>query len=298
MTLTVASLRMWTASNYVAVHEYFTSNAVDNWKYSQFFRSLGDQDVGQAEEIWRDSLTKLQQRPETPRYVHAACQHHLDGVKALEGGLELLALPEDHSDHTGTGGATTGSTVSKRPIVLSGPSGAGKSTLLKRLFADYPDRFGFSVSHTTRRPRDQEQDGVHYNFVDLEMFQKGIREKEFVEWAKFSDNHYGTTFQAIRSVNDQGKICILDIDMQGVKQVKETNLNPYYISIQPPSIEELEVRLRGRGSEMEDAIQKRLAAAQEELDYAKEEGVYDEIIINGDFETAYAQLKAFIDKGE
>ncbi|KAK3825195.1 MAG: guanylate kinase/L-type calcium channel beta subunit [Benniella sp.] len=187
-------------------------------------------------------------------------------------------------------------TASQRPIVLSGPSGAGKSTLLKRLFDDYPDAFGFSVSHTTRNPREGEEHGIHYHFVDTKSFQDGVERKEFVEWARFSDNHYGTSFEAIRSVNEKGKICILDIDMQGVQQVKKTDLNPYYISIQPPSIEELEKRLRSRGTEKEEAIAKRLNAAQGELLYAQQEGVYDGIIVNQNVEDAYRELKRHINK--
>ncbi|KAI8357493.1 P-loop containing nucleoside triphosphate hydrolase protein [Mortierella sp. GBAus27b] len=187
-------------------------------------------------------------------------------------------------------------TAYKRPIVLSGPSGTGKSTLLKRLFEEYPDTFGFSVSHTTRQPRDGEENGIHYHFVDTEAFQAGIDKEEFVEWAKFSNNHYGTSIEAIRTVNTQGKICILDIDMQGVIQVKKTDLNAYYISVQPPSIEELERRLRSRGTEKEEAVKSRLLAAQGELEYAQQEGSFDGIIVNDNLEEAYKQLKAHINK--
>ncbi|KAF9129805.1 guanylate kinase [Mortierella sp. 14UC] len=183
-----------------------------------------------------------------------------------------------------------------RPIVISGPSGAGKSTFLKRLFAEYPGKFGFSVSNTTRKPRAGEVDGVDYNFLTRDEFLAGVERGDFIEHAEFSGNMYGTTVQGVKSVSDKGRICILDIDMQGVKLVKKTDLNPYYLSVQPPSIEELERRLRGRGTEKEADIQGRLAAAQGELDYAKEEGAYDEIIVNDDLESAYAKFKAYIDK--
>ncbi|KAG0374080.1 guanylate kinase [Mortierella sp. AD032] len=183
-----------------------------------------------------------------------------------------------------------------RPIVISGPSGAGKSTFLKRLFAEYPDKFGFSVSNTTRKPRAGEVDGVDYNFLTREEFLAGVERGDFIEHAEFSGNMYGTTVQGVKSVGDKGRICILDIDMQGVKLVKKTDLNPYYLSVQPPSIEELEKRLRGRGTEKEADIQGRLAAAQGELDYAKEEGAYDETIVNDDLEAAYTKFKAYIDK--
>ncbi|KAF9545721.1 guanylate kinase [Mortierella hygrophila] len=183
-----------------------------------------------------------------------------------------------------------------RPIVISGPSGAGKSTFLKRLFAEYPDKFGFSVSNTTRKPRAGEVDGVDYNFLTREEFLAGVARGDFIEHAEFSGNMYGTTVQGVKSVGDKGRICILDIDMQGVKLVKKTDLNPYYLSVQPPSIEELEKRLRGRGTEKEADIQGRLSAAQGELDYAKEEGAYDETIVNDDLEAAYAKFKAYINK--
>jgi guanylate kinase len=111
---------------------------------------------------------------------------------------------------------TTSSSESQkpRPIVVSGPSGAGKSTLLKRLFDTYPDRFGFSVSHTTRSPRPGEEDGKAYNFVTREEFQKLIDENGFIEHAQFGSNLYGTSVQAVRNVAEQGRTCILDIEME------------------------------------------------------------------------------------
>ncbi|KAF9432288.1 hypothetical protein BGZ76_011012, partial [Entomortierella beljakovae] len=183
-----------------------------------------------------------------------------------------------------------------RPIVLSGPSGAGKSTFLKRLFAQHPDKFGFSISHTTRSPRAGEVNGVDYHFVTKEEFLAGVERGEFIEHAEFSGNHYGTTKKAFRDVGEQGKICIFDIDMQGVIQVKNTDINPHYISVQPPSIDELEKRLRGRGTEKESSIKARLEAAEGELEYAKQEGSFDVIFVNDDLEGTYTNFKAFIDK--
>ena len=101
-----------------------------------------------------------------------------------------------------------------RPVVVSGPSGAGKSTLLKRLFDQYPDRFGFSVSHTTRAPRPGEEDGVAYNFVTKEAFQKLVAENGFIEHAQFGSNFYGTSVQAVKNVAEKGRTCILDIEME------------------------------------------------------------------------------------
>lgn len=105
-------------------------------------------------------------------------------------------------------------TSSNRPIVISGPSGAGKSTILKRLFEEYPDRFGFSVSHTTRGPRGEEKDGVEYHFVTREQFDDLIAKKGFVEHATFGSNSYGTSIAAIEDIEKKGRTCILDIEME------------------------------------------------------------------------------------
>lgn len=180
-----------------------------------------------------------------------------------------------------------------RPVVISGPSGTGKSTLLKRLFAEFPDKFGFSVSHTTRQPRAGEVDGKDYHFATVDDFKKAIEEKQFIEWAQFSGNYYGTTFKAVDDVTKSGKICLLDIDMQGVKSVKAANMDARYLFLSPPSIETLRERLTKRGTETEDSIAKRIAAASAELAYA-ETGAHDRIIVNDDLEKAYKEFKQFI----
>lgn len=103
---------------------------------------------------------------------------------------------------------------SHRPIVISGPSGAGKSTILKRLFDEFPDKFGFSVSHTTRGPRGSEKDGVEYNFVTKEEFLDLVEKKGFVEHAQFGSNYYGTSIKAVNDIAEKGRICVLDIEME------------------------------------------------------------------------------------
>ncbi|EXJ85299.1 guanylate kinase [Capronia epimyces CBS 606.96] len=201
---------------------------------------------------------------------------------------------------------TTAPTVAPRPIVLSGPSGTGKSTLIKRLFAKYPDLFGFSVSHTTRQPRPGEQDGVHYHFTTPEEFEKMVAEDAFVEHAKFGGNYYGSSKKAVQDVAEgkgktidgksaEGKrICIFDIEMEGVKQVRKSPLKPRICFIQPPSIEILEQRLRGRGDTSEDAIQKRLAQAKKEIEYCQTEGKNDKVIINDDLDIAFKELDEWV----
>ncbi|XP_046707284.1 guanylate kinase [Silurus meridionalis] len=179
-----------------------------------------------------------------------------------------------------------------RPVVFSGPSGAGKSTLLKKLLGEFDGVFGFSVSHTTRKPRPGEQNGKDYHYVKREDMQAGIANGDFIESAEFSGNMYGTSKAAVQAVQAQNLICILDIDMQGVKSIKKTNLNPIYISIQPPSMDVLEKRLRARKTETEESLQKRLQAALIEVEFSKEAGQFDVVIVNDNLDEAYEKLKA------
>ena len=108
----------------------------------------------------------------------------------------------------------TAALVSHRPIVISGPSGAGKSTILKRLFAEFPDRFGFSVSHTTRAPRAGEENGREYHFTTKEKFLELVEQGGFIEHAQFGGNHYGTSIRAVEEIAERGRVCILDIEME------------------------------------------------------------------------------------
>ncbi|XP_034559033.1 guanylate kinase isoform X1 [Notolabrus celidotus] len=178
-----------------------------------------------------------------------------------------------------------------RPVVMSGPSGAGKSTLLKKLMKEYASVFGFSVSHTTRNPRPGEVNGKDYHYVTRELMQKGIDDGDFIENAEFSGNMYGTSKAAVQDVQAKNLICILDIDMQGVRNIKVTDLNPIYISIQPPSMQILEKRLRDRKTESEESLQKRLHAANVDMEISKEPGLFDIVIINDNLDVAYGQLK-------
>ncbi|XP_006786404.1 guanylate kinase [Neolamprologus brichardi] len=178
-----------------------------------------------------------------------------------------------------------------RPVVCSGPSGVGKSTLLKKLMKEYEGVFGFSISHTTRKPRPGEQNGIDYHYVTRDVMQSGIDNGDFIESAEFSGNLYGTSKAAVQEVQSKNLICLLDIDMQGVKNIKKTDLNPMFISIQPPSMEILEKRLRGRKTESEESLQKRLQTAKIEMEFSKEPGAFDVIIINDNLDDAYAKLK-------
>ncbi|XP_051726594.1 guanylate kinase isoform X2 [Ctenopharyngodon idella] len=178
-----------------------------------------------------------------------------------------------------------------RPVVMSGPSGAGKSTLLKKLLKEFDGVFGFSVSHTTRSPRPGEENGKDYHYVTREVMEASIANGEFIENAEFSGNMYGTSKAAVQAVQAKNLICILDIDMQGVKNIKRTDLNPIYVSIQAPSMDILEKRLRDRKTESEESLQKRLHAAKVDMEISKEPGLFDVVITNDDLDVAYGKLK-------
>ncbi|KAL5611866.1 hypothetical protein BROUX41_000560 [Berkeleyomyces rouxiae] len=182
----------------------------------------------------------------------------------------------------------------RRPVVISGPSGVGKGTLYKMLFNKHPDTFTLSVSHTTRGPRPGEANGVDYHYVSKDAFMDLVSKDGFVEWAKFGDNCYGTSKMTIEEQTAKGQLVVLDIEMEGVKQVKKSSIAARYVFIAPPSTAELEQRLRSRGTETEDSVQKRLAAAKVELEFSKGPGVHDKIIVNDDLEKAYKELEEFV----
>jgi guanylate kinase len=130
---------------------------------------------------------------------------------------------------------------------VCGPSGVGKSTLIARLRAEFPDDFGFSVSHTTRQPRPGEENGVHYYFADKAAMEAEIAAGKFVESANVHGNLYGTSFDAVRRVSESGRICILDIDVQGVASCRRVQFEVgKYVFVAPPELSVLESRLRGR----------------------------------------------------
>ncbi|XP_008193426.2 uncharacterized protein LOC659919 [Tribolium castaneum] len=182
-----------------------------------------------------------------------------------------------------------------RPLVLCGPSGSGKSTLVKKMMADFPDKFGFSISHTTRQPRPGEVHGQHYHFTSREEMEQAISDGRFIESASFCGNMYGTSKAAVEQVIQEGKVCVLDIDVQGVKQVKKTDLNPFYVFIKPPSLEELKNRLTARKTESEESLNHRLKVASEEMEYGTSDN-FDFIVVNDNLDHAYAQLKSFVEE--
>jgi len=194
----------------------------------------------------------------------------------------------------GTSNGTNGHHEGPRPMILCGPSGSGKTSLMRKLTDEFKDAFGFSVSHTTRNPRPGEKDGKDYHFVSRETFEKLVDDGAFLEHAIFSGNMYGTSRAAVENVRDHGKICILDIDVQGVKAIKKTDLHPHYIFVKPQKIEDLENRLRGRKTETEESLKKRLAVAASEIEYGTTPGNFDIVIENHIIEDAYSELRQFL----
>lgn len=179
----------------------------------------------------------------------------------------------------------------ERPIVISGPSGVGKGTLINMLMKEFPTMFGFSVSHTTRAPREKEENGVHYHFNNRNIMEEEIKAGKFLEFAAVHGNLYGTSIEAVDVVADAGKRCILDIDVQGARSVRASSLEAIFIFICPPSFEELEKRLRARGTETEEQINKRLRNAKAELEQGNSSGLFDHILINDDLGACYERIK-------
>lgn len=180
-----------------------------------------------------------------------------------------------------------------KPVVFCGPSGSGKSSLINKLIENYPKKFCFSISHTTRPIRAHEKDGKEYYFVERQLFTKMIENHEFIEYAEYSGNYYGTSKKAVKDILDLGKLILFDLDMQGVKSLKDNNCEYVYIFIMPLNLQILEERLRNRGTETDETISMRLTKAVDEINYANS-GNFDKIIVNDDFESAYKELELFL----
>ncbi len=174
-------------------------------------------------------------------------------------------------------------------FVFSGPSGVGKGTLKAKLFEEFADQIAYSVSATTRGPREGEVDGKDYFFISRQEFERRVKNNEFLEHAEFAGNCYGTPRAYVEKLLDSGMNVVLEIDVQGALQVMKSMPECVSVFILPPSFEELEHRLRGRGTETEEKVRERLETAKRELPYAPQ---YDYQIVNGgDIEAAYQSLR-------
>ena len=175
-------------------------------------------------------------------------------------------------------------------IVLSGPSGVGKSTVIAELLGQRSAIY-FSVSYTTRRPRVGEQDGVNYNFVSRQEFERMIADDELLEYAEYVDNYFGTSLKAIRDRLSQGVDVLLDIEVQGAAKVRAKCPEAVLIFIIPPSFEELSRRLHGRNTDSEDVIAGRLQKAREEC---REVMKYDYLVVNDKVPEAAAEIVSIL----
>lgn len=175
-------------------------------------------------------------------------------------------------------------------IILTGPSGVGKGTLMRSLLQRHPE-LHYSVSVTTRSPRPGEIDGKDYYFVSRQEFEQLVGAGELLEWAEFAGNYYGTPREAVINQVCSGKCVVLEIELKGARQIRASYPSAFSLFILPPSINELEKRIRGRAQDSEEAIARRLHRAQEEISAADE---FDLKIVNDDFETALNRIESAI----
>jgi guanylate kinase len=175
-------------------------------------------------------------------------------------------------------------------IVLTGPSGVGKGTLLRSLLVRHPELY-FSVSATTREPRPGEIDGKHYYFVSRDKFEQMVAANELLEWAQYAGNYYGTPRLPVEQHIQLGQSVILEIELVGARKINKTFPSAMRIFILPPSLAELEQRIRSRGQDSEEAITRRLASAQVEVEAADE---FDIQIVNDDLEKALVSIESAI----
>eukprot|EP01006_Ploeotia_vitrea_P028600 TRINITY_DN61268_c0_g1_i1.p4 TRINITY_DN61268_c0_g1~~TRINITY_DN61268_c0_g1_i1.p4 ORF type:complete len:289 (-),score=132.64 TRINITY_DN61268_c0_g1_i1:974-1840(-) len=184
-----------------------------------------------------------------------------------------------------------------RPVVVSGPSGVGKGSLIQLLRREFPEDFGFSVSHTTRQPRGAEVDGVDYHFVSKEEFEEQVKQGNFLEYANVHGNYYGTTIQAVNAIRQERKVPLIEIDVQGAQQLHNSGLvDAQFVFVTPPSIKELERRLRGRKTEKESQIKLRVKNASGEISQAQNSDIYDAFLVNRNLLDTFAVFRALLEE--
>ncbi len=177
-------------------------------------------------------------------------------------------------------------------FVISAPSGAGKTTLVGRVLSRFKS-LSYSVSHTTRNPRKNEQDGVDYFFISLAEFEQKISLDLWLEWAKVHGNYYGTSKKFVRNCLGKGRSLLLDIDIQGARQIMDSDLDLISIFILPPSFEVLSQRLENRGTDSREVIARRLKNAKLEM---IQKDLYQYVVVNDDLDEAVKELCSIFDK--
>jgi len=178
-----------------------------------------------------------------------------------------------------------------RLIVVTGPSGVGKTTLIKKLINNNKDKIIFSISFTSRLPRRNEVNGIDYYFISKKEFEKGIKNKRFLEYALVHDNYYGTDKNQVENILLSGKDCLLDIDVQGGLNIMSNKIKALFVFIAPLSIDVLKKRLLNRSTDSIEIIEKRIKNAEKEL---KEKEKYQYIIINDNIDRAYNELESIL----
>ena len=175
--------------------------------------------------------------------------------------------------------------------VITGPSGVGKGTILRKILDKHSDVW-LSISATTRQPRAGETDGQHYFFLEKKEFQKIIENEGFLEWAKFSNNFYGTPKKTVKEKIEEGTDVLLEIELEGARQIRKSYPQALQIFLAPPDLAELEKRIRGRGTESEESILDRLEIAHKEINASKE---FDFVVINKDINQATREIEILMD---
>ncbi len=174
--------------------------------------------------------------------------------------------------------------------VITGPSGVGKGTIVRKILESHKDVW-LSISATTRQPRSGEIDGEHYIFLEKKKFKEIIDKEGFLEWASFSNNFYGTPKQVVKEKIEKGTNVLLEIELDGARQIRKSFPNALQIFLAPPNLSELEKRIRGRGTETEESIRDRLSIANKELIAKKE---FDAVVINVDIEKAFMEIEGLM----
>lgn len=180
------------------------------------------------------------------------------------------------------------------PVVLVATSGTGKTTLARRL-VDGPGHYVFSISATTRPPRPREQDGVDYHFLSRKAFEDRVERGWFAEWASVHDRMYGTPRSELAAAAERGDHVVLDIDIQGARQIREAVPDATLIFVLPPSVDIMMSRLTGRGTEERENIARRLKSALDELQAVPE---FDYVVVNDDLDECLSEIRGIVERGE